>query len=57
MVLDKGKAYEGNPDMFYKKTTEVKLKISDIARSFLAKSYINMGINSKNLHTYLLNVG
>ena len=30
------KAYEGNPEMFYTRTTEVKQMLFGIARSFLA---------------------
>jgi hypothetical protein len=41
-------AYEGNPDMFYKKTSVAKQKISGIARSFLAEITHVRGLVTKS---------
>ena len=39
-LLRQRNAYEGNPDMFYKKTTGAKQRTFDAARFFLAESHI-----------------
>lgn len=51
------RTYEGNPDMFYKRTTEAKRRIFGVARSFLAEPHIiELGTNTSTISTHLLDV-
>ena len=55
--FDRENAYEGNPDMFYKRTTGAKQKTCDAGRFFLAESHIRgFEASISTISTHLLNV-
>ena len=56
--FDRENAYEGNPDMFYKRTTEAKQKTCGAVRFFLTELHIitSRGFETNISGTHLLNV-